>query len=35
MINLIIGEILLPLQTLLLIGSLVQLLSGTVLSHVA
>jgi hypothetical protein len=34
MINLIVGEILLPLQTLLLIGSLVQLLSG-VLSHVA
>jgi hypothetical protein len=35
MINIAIGEILLPLQTLLLTGSLVQLSGGTVLSHVA
>jgi hypothetical protein len=35
MINLAIGKILLPLRTLLLIGSLIQLLGGTVLSHMA
>jgi hypothetical protein len=34
MVNLAVGEILLPLRTLLLIGSLVQLLGGTILSHV-
>jgi hypothetical protein len=35
MINLAVGEILLHLQTLLLTGSLVRLLGGTILSHVA
>jgi hypothetical protein len=34
MINLVVSEILFPLRMLLLIGSLVQLLGGTVLSHV-
>jgi hypothetical protein len=35
MVNLAIGEILLPLRTLLLIGSLIRLPGGTILSHVA
>jgi hypothetical protein len=35
MVNLAIGEILLRLSVLLLIGSLVHLSSGTILSHVA
>jgi hypothetical protein len=35
MVNLIIGEILLPLRALLLISSLVGLPGGTILSHVA
>jgi hypothetical protein len=35
MVNLTVGDILLPLQTLLLFGSLVQLPSETILSHVA
>jgi hypothetical protein len=35
MVNLVIGEILLPLRALLLIGSLVQLPGGAILSHVA
>jgi hypothetical protein len=35
MINLTVGEVLLPLRMLLLIGSLVQLSGGIVLSHVA
>jgi hypothetical protein len=35
MVNLVVGEIWLPLRALLLIGSLVRLLGGTILSHVA
>jgi hypothetical protein len=35
MINLAVGETLLALRSLLLIGSLVRLLGGTILSHVA
>jgi hypothetical protein len=35
MVNLAVGEILLPLRALLLIGSLVQLPGGRILSHVA
>jgi hypothetical protein len=35
MVNLAVGEILLPLRTLLLIGSLIRLPGGTILSHVA
>jgi hypothetical protein len=34
MVNLAIGEILLPLRTLLLTGSLIRLPDGTILSHV-
>jgi hypothetical protein len=35
MVNLAVGEILLPLQTLLLTGSLIRLPGGTIISHVA
>jgi hypothetical protein len=35
MVNLAVGEIRLPLRTLLMIGSLVWLPGGTILSHVA
>jgi hypothetical protein len=35
MINFVVGEILLPLRTLLLIGSLIWLPGGTIISHLA